>query len=347
MKRYDPILCFSALLLTACGATSAPISSNEQGSEITSSSSSVSSAIKAKEITIRKLPDKMNYYSGDMFDPTGMIVDAVTVDDELLENVAFRILTKEAITKENKSIAIAFGGLVEQFDVNVTSSGNKEEYSVASTPSIDNSPLKNKTFLFLGSSVTYGEKSYGESIPDYLAKKHQCTSVKEAVSGTTLMDKTTAAGKSYVRRLEEYLAKEGKANSLDGFILQLSTNDISYRDQWGSVAPDEEKDASTFDKQTTIGAMEYIFATIREAYHCPLYLFSNSRYNDYYGELVKLAIPAVAKWDVTFINLHDDAAFNDITPEQHEKYMDDNVHPSRCGYRDWWLPKFEEAFTAK
>ncbi len=347
MRRHYilPFLCIT--LLAACGSTAGPVPSDVQSSENASSSQSASSAIKAKEITIRRMPDKMDYYSGDFFDSTGMVVDAVTIDGHILNNVAFRVLTKEAVTKENNSIAITFGGLVEQFDVNVTSSGNKEEYSVASTPVIENSPLRGKSFLFLGSSVTYGEKSFGESIPDFLAKRHQCTCVKEAVSGTTLMDKTTSAGKSYVARLEDYLGKADRASFLDGFVLQLSTNDISYRDQWGSVTSDEEKDASKFNKQTTIGAMEYIFATITETYHCPLYLFSNSRYNDYYGELVGLAIPATAKWNATFINLHDDVAFNNITPEQHERYMDDNIHPSRCGYRDWWLPKFEEALTAK
>ena len=43
------------------------------------------------------------------------------------------------------------------------------------------------------------------------------------------------------------------------------------------------------------------------------------------------------------IDLFRDDAFNDITPEQYALYMADEIHPTRAGYRDWWLPRFEEA----
>ena len=51
------------------------------------------------------------------------------------------------------------------------------------------------------------------------------------------------------------------------------------------------------------------------------------------------------KWGVTVIDLYNDAEFNQITEEERALYMADSIHPTKAGYRDWWLPKFEEALT--
>ena len=50
----------------------------------------------------------------------------------------------------------------------------------------------------------------------------------------------------------------------------------------------------------------------------------------------------VAKWNIGIIDLYRDEALNNITAEERDLYMADNVHPTRAGYRDWWTPKFEE-----
>ena len=46
--------------------------------------------------------------------------------------------------------------------------------------------LKDKTVLFLGSSVTYGSASGGVSFADLMVKECGIKMIKEAVSGTTL-----------------------------------------------------------------------------------------------------------------------------------------------------------------
>ena len=44
------------------------------------------------------------------------------------------------------------------------------------------------------------------------------------------------------------------------------------------------------------------------------------------------------------IDMNLDLSFNaQPTEEQRSLWMVDKIHPSRAGYRDWWLPKFEEA----
>ena len=66
-------------------------------------------------------------------------------------------------------------------------SGNSPKYSVKNSDTVS-STLKGKTIIFLGSSVTYGYASKGESFVDFLEKQDGITAVKEAKSGTTLVD---------------------------------------------------------------------------------------------------------------------------------------------------------------
>lgn len=354
MKQPRLFLIPALLCLAGCGSNasslipedpsaSASLSSTFSSSSETTPSVSASSSDsrKATSLTIRQGPSTSLFYEGDIFDPAGMIVDAELSDGTKEEDVAFRVLTKDPLVKPSTVIAIAYKGCVTQLEVPVTSAGNKEEYSVKNFAALPSSPLSGKTFLFLGSSVTYGEGSFGEAIPDYLAKKHGCVSIKEAVSGTTLADVDSPNGKSYVARFEEYLAREDKATSLDGFILQLSTNDIRLMDRWGEMTDEDVKDVSAFDKTTTLGAMETIIAKAQAQYGCPVYVYTNSYYNDVYGQLVSKAAPLAKKWGITLLNLHDDETFNAISKEEKDLYMNDSIHPSRAGYRDWWLPRFE------
>ena len=78
--------------------------------------------------------------------------------------------------------------------------------------------LKNKTVLFLGSSVTFGSASGGVSFADMMEEQCGLTMVKEALSGTTLADIDDG---SYVARLKKVNPKI----KMDLVIVQLSTND--------------------------------------------------------------------------------------------------------------------------
>lgn len=60
--------------------------------------------------------------------------------------------------------------------------------------------LSNKNIGFLGSSVTYGAASLGTSFADYIGERNSAVVIKEAVSGTTLVDNGNS---SYVSRLKK------------------------------------------------------------------------------------------------------------------------------------------------
>ena len=78
--------------------------------------------------------------------------------------------------------------------------------------------LKDKTVLFLGSSVTYGSAAGGVSFADLMGEICRFRCVKQAVSGTTLADINE---RSYVARLKSI----GASVHPDLLICQLSTND--------------------------------------------------------------------------------------------------------------------------
>lgn len=227
--------------------------------------------------------------------------------------------------------------------------GNVEEYSVENTAVLEPNAITGKTIFFLGSSVTYGEKSDGEAMGEFIAKRNGCTAIKEAISGTTLahVNNSMHQDDSYVKRLEAYLAGENCAESIDAFVCQLSTNDVGGRCEKGQVTANDVKDKAAFDITTTYGAMEYIIALVQEKWGCPVIFYSNSYFESKdYNEMITTAKSLADKWDnVIVIDLYNDADFNDISDEDLALYMVDSKHPSKAGYREWWVPAFEKTLS--
>ena len=185
--------------------------------------------------------------------------------------------------------------------------------------------LRGKTVLFLGSSVTYGSAANGESFADMLAE-YGCNVVKEAVSGTTLVDN---GADSYVSRMKT-MDRDIQA---DLFVCQLSTNDASQGKPLGVLD-------GRMDTSTIAGAIEYIADYAKRTWNCPVAFYTNPRYDsEPYAAMVEL----LKQCDVELIDLWSDDDFNNITDAQRARYMADRIHPTREGYREWWLPVFRQA----
>lgn len=198
---------------------------------------------------------------------------------------------------------------------------------------MEGSPLAGKRILFLGSSVTYGAASDGVSFADFIAQRHGCEAIKEAVSGTTLMD---SGSDSYVSRLKR-LKVDG---TVDLFVCQLSTNDASQNVPAGTVS--DSFSMEDFAPKTTVGAIETIIAYAQEVYSCPVVFYTNPRYDsDTYGKLVELLEEVRQKWGIYVIDIWNDENFNDISEEQRGLYFADPIHPTRAGYLELWTPYFE------
>ena len=233
-------------------------------------------------------------------------------------------------------VVIAAGGyLVNMFGV--LKEGNSSAYSVKNVPTLSESALKGKTGIFLGSSVTYGYGSLGVSFVDYLEKTDGIIAVKEAVSGTTLVDNGKS---SYVARMKA-IDPEIKA---DFFVCQLSTNDATKELPLGQVS--ESYDMADFDTSTIAGAAEYIIAYARSMWGCPVIFYTQAEYDsEPYGRMVDMLLALKEKWDITVIDLWHNEEINSITDAQRKLYLVDNIHPTRAGYLEWWLPEMRRVLT--
>ena len=217
---------------------------------------------------------------------------------------------------------------------------------------------------WLGSSVTLGMCSEEYAVADYIAAQHDVTCIKEAVSGTTLIDADAGWGKkSYVYRLQNS-TNFNKEQKIDAFVCQISTNDAKKENvgKWGELTPLTTTQMEAFDLKTTLGAMEYIVTYVGQTWNCPIYFYSGSYFGNNgergssnpkgsdYAELVQKTCDLAEKWngiegyEVKVIDLFNDEEFNNITDEQYGAYMKDPIHPYKRGYVEWWTPAFEKVF---
>ena len=213
--------------------------------------------------------------------------------------------------------------------------GNAEEYDFANLEENEYSPMKGETMFALGSSVTYGAASMEQAVGEYLCTRLGMNLVKEAVSGTTLVD---SGSSSYVSRMKNNLDPDADC---DVFLVQLSTNDATQKKDLGEIS--DSRNLEDFDTQTVIGAIEYIINYAHQTWDCPVVMYTGSYYdNDRYADMVDAALQLQDKYHYFFvIDLYTDEEFNDISDEDRKLYMNDDIHPTRAGYSQWWGPKME------
>ncbi len=220
--------------------------------------------------------------------------------------------------------------------------GNKMEFHPSTITPAENSPLKDKTVIYLGSSVTYGAGSLANSFIEYSAAKYGYNYIKEAVSGTTLVDQKAVMGESYVTRMK-WIDTSTKA---DLFICQLSTNDATTNKPLGEIA--EGFDMESFDSLTITGAMEYIIAYAKKIWNCPVAFYTGTYYDsENYKKMVERLFELAKKWDIDVIDLWYDKEMLAVSKDDYDLYMTDPIHPAMAGYKLWWTPKFEEYLLKK
>lgn len=211
--------------------------------------------------------------------------------------------------------------------------GNAAEYGFEQIVPLQNSPFSQRNICILGSSVAYGTTSQKQAVGEYLAARFDAKLTKEAVSGTTLVDKD---GKSYIQRMKNL----DPSAEFSLFICQLSTNDATQNLPLGEIS--DGKNMEDFDTATITGAMEAIICYAQQTWDCPVVFFTGSRYDsDTYGAMVDRLLELQEKWGIGVLNLWSDDAFNTLDADSRSLYMVDEIHPSKAGYRDWWGPELE------
>lgn len=226
--------------------------------------------------------------------------------------------------------------------------GNAVAYNIENLDKQEDSSLMGKTILFLGSSVTEGAAAQNQSFVELFAYQDGVQVIKEAKSGTTLVDKNSILallafgnGDSYVKRIKHV----DTDLPMDVVVCQLSTNDATMKKDLGDI--NASKDLEDFDTNTITGAMEYIIAYVKATWDCPVVFYTGSYYeNKEYAAMVKQLYELQKKWDIGIIDLYTDAAFNDIDKETYNLYMFDEIHPTKAGYAEWWTPEMRKQLEA-
>jgi len=186
-------------------------------------------------------------------------------------------------------------------------------------------------YYFLGSSVTYGSATNGVSFVDMMPKLLDCAVVKNAVSGTTLVD----GNESYVSRLRQMPTNM----QVEHLIVQLSTNDATQNKPLGTLSKEGTTD---FDTTTIIGAIEDIILYAKNTWDCDVTFYTNPKYdNAKYKEMIDALYEVQEKWNigiVDFYNYKDMEALDDATLKS---YMADSIHPNSKGY-EWMSGIFKD-----
>ncbi len=196
--------------------------------------------------------------------------------------------------------------------------GNAPEYDVSTISRDENSVLKGRSIIYLGSSVTFGAASQEQSFIEFIDASEGTLSVKEAVSGTTLVDDEPG---SYIERMLK-LPKDIKA---DAFVCQLSTNDASKNKPLDKI----------------VSSIEYIIDYAKNTWHCPVFFYTGTKFNsELYGQMVDAVLQMEADGKIKVLDLWNDPEMNAVSPDDYALYMADPIHPTKAGYLKWWTPKF-------
>ena len=180
--------------------------------------------------------------------------------------------------------------------------------------------LNNKTILFLGSSVTYGSASNGISFVEILKEQFNINAVKEAISGTTLVDLDNSSYIARLKRIDSNLP-------IDLFICQLSTNDATRN----------------LDLNKIKDAIIYILNYVKETFNCPIIFYTGTKYNSTkYLEMINMLYELKKIYSFYILDLWNDKEMLSISLEKYNEYMSDPIHPNLKGYKEWWTPKFIE-----
>lgn len=212
--------------------------------------------------------------------------------------------------------------------------GNQSKYDSSNVERLKDSFLEGKKVLFLGSSVTFGAASLEDGIPEYFANRFGCIVTKEAVSGTTLVDRDD---ESYVSRLKKNVKTDTDYSLV---ICQLSTNDATCDMPLGEIG--DARDPGSFDVSTITGAIEFIIAYSKDKWNCPVMFYTGSHYeSEKYDSMVKRLMEISDKWGINVLDLWNGESFNSISDEDRALYMADPIHPTKAGYMKWWCPELE------
>ena len=71
--------------------------------------------------------------------------------------------------------------------------------------------------------------------------------------------------------------------------------------------------------------------------------YTGTKYDsEEYSKMVFLLDEIAKKWNISLIDLWNEPSFNSVSKEEYSKYMNDPIHPTLLGYKEWWSPYIEK-----
>ena len=74
-----------------------------------------------------------------------------------------------------------------------------------------------------------------------------------------------------------------------------------------------------------------------------MFFYTNPPLDENYDRMVEGLEKLAEKWDISVIDLYHNETIGSMSEEENALYMADSVHPTRAGYRELWMPIFEDA----
>ena len=210
----------------------------------------------------------------------------------------------------------------------------------------DNNPLKGKTALFVGDSITYGGTDGGWVTR--IAKENSLLATNAGVSGSAISITSRVTSGNRTRILTQL--ENNKANSYDYVIMHGGMNDAWDSNTVGTMS--SSFNVADFDNKTYAGGLEELFYYAKQYYPNATYGFivnyntpaSTSGGNTANtGAYFRMAKQICAKWDIPYIDLFEGTVevdgkelsySNDILKVSEATYFRaaGDVHISATGY---------------
>lgn len=224
------------------------------------------------------------------------------------------------------SVAIAYqGDYNHDYVINSQDLTNTRK-SLLGIGKVETTVLTGKSALFLGDSVSFGEKDPGNfSWGGRIAAMNGMNAENQGRSGYALSNNNRAqivSALPYANENYDYVIMEG------GF------NDICENTPLGTFEPNNFTDISSRDQGTILGGMEYLFYSVKQKFPNAklgfIIIYKANEENRDMSELSVAAKKLCEKWGVNCLDIYNDDEFHKKFP--YDTCLADTVHPTAVGY---------------
>ena len=202
------------------------------------------------------------------------------------------------------------------------------------------SPLKGKTMLFMGDSITYGS---GDAVSPFRTGRAWAGRIADLTGAITTNAAVGGAKVSFQRGDDNWVYSQyepHKNTKFDIIVMHGGVNDARHERPVGTLS--EGKDEATLKKNQTsyVGGLEWIFYMVSTTNtDAKLYFIANHRLDGHSKGYAKdmsayfdAAKQACEKWGVIFIDLYNNKELNDKLETKTTKYLPDTLHLNAAGY---------------